>query len=172
MTDSGKKYLEENINVVNYLLNNDFSSNDLKEAFDTVYANKNRATSIETFDENVTINEGSGKFVISKVYERSITLRNIAIEHYSYNGRIKCRACCFDFEEFYGLYGKGFIEIHHQKPVFMFAGEDFERKIEEALANVIPVCPNCHRMIHRKRDNPLQLDEIKNIVSRELTFCK
>ena len=49
---------------------------------------------------------------------------------------------------------------------------NFERKIEEALANVIPVCPNCHRMIHRKRDNPLQLDEIKNIVSRELTFCK
>jgi predicted HNH restriction endonuclease len=63
------------------------------------------------------------------------------------------------------------IEIHHQKPVFQFDGDDLERTIEEALENVIPVCSNCHRMIHRIRDNPLTLNELKEYINKDLDFC-
>jgi len=172
LTDEGKAHLDENINVVNYLLNNNFASEDLKEAFGIVYKNRERANSIETFDENTIINEGTQNIVTTKVYKRSSKLREQAIQFYTVNDRIKCQACCFDFEDFYGNYGKNFIEIHHQKPVFQFDGDDLERTIENALTNVIPVCSNCHRMIHRKRETPLTLSELKNYIQDELNYCE
>lgn len=171
LTQSGKEFLDENMNVINYLLNNDFNSEDLKEAFDTVYENRERASSIETFDENTTINEGTQSIVQTNVYKRSSKLRNKAIEFYTIDNKIKCKVCCFDFEDFYGDFGKGFIEIHHQKPVFQFDGDDTEQTIEQALTNVIPVCPNCHRMIHRRRENPLTFEEVKSHIRSELDFC-
>lgn len=173
ITEDGKKYLDENIDVVKYLLNNDFSSDDLKEALDVVSSNRQRAKKIETFDENLTINEGTQTIVRTKVYKRSSKLRAQAINYYTnIDGRIKCKVCCFDFEEFYGEHGAGFIEIHHQKPVFQFDGEDVERTITNALENVIPVCSNCHRMIHRRRDNPLSFSEMKSHIKSEHDFCK
>lgn len=172
LTQVGKTFLDANINIVNYLLNNDFTSEDLKESFDVVFSDPERAKTIETFDEDLTINEGKKKVVKTAVYERSNKLRKKAIDHYTDNGRIKCKVCCFDFEDFYGNYGKGFIEIHHQKPVFMFEGEDLEQKIEDAIENVMPVCPNCHRMIHRTRNNPLSFEEIKAHIQSDLGFCE
>lgn len=171
LTEAGKGFLNANINIVNYLLNNDFTSEDLKESFDVVFSDPERAETIEIFDEDLTINEGKKKVVKTAVYERSDKLRKKAIDHYTDGGRIKCKICCFDFEDFYGDYGKGFIEIHHQKPVFMFEGEDMEQKIEDAIENVMPVCPNCHRMIHRTRNNPLSFEEIKSHVQSDLDFC-
>lgn len=162
LSKEGKTYLDENIDVVLYLLNNDFASDDLKDAFEVVTSSRKRAKKIETFDENLTINEGTQVIVRTKVYKRSSKLRRQAIEYYTTkDDRIKCKACNFDFEEFYGEHGNGFIEIHHQKPVFQFDGDDEQRTIKQALENVIPVCANCHRMIHRSRVNPLSLIQIK-----------
>jgi len=107
MTNGGKKYLDENIDVVKYLLSNDFASDDLKDAFDIVTSNRQRAKKIETFDENLTINEGTQIIVKTKVYKRSSKLRAQAIKYYTtLEGRIKCKVCCFDFEEFYGEHGQ------------------------------------------------------------------
>lgn len=171
ITEAGKLYLDENMDIVDYLLNNTFSSEDLKEAFETVYNNRGEDKKIEIFDENRTVIEGTQAIVKTKVYKRSNKLREKAIQLYTVDDRIKCQACCFDFEDFYGEYGKNFIEIHHKKPVFQFNGDDLERTIEEALENVIPVCSNCHRMIHRRRDNPLSLEELKEYVQQDLDFC-
>jgi len=171
ITEEGKQYLDENMDIVDYLLNNTFSSEDLKEAFETVYNNREEDKKIEIFDENTTVIEGAQAIVKTKIYKRSSKLREKAIQFYTIDDRIKCQACCFDFEDYYGEYGKNFIEIHHQKPVFQFDGDDLERTIEEALENVIPVCSNCHRMIHRRRKNPLSLDELKEYVQQDLDFC-
>ena len=159
------------MDIVDYLLNNTFSSEDLKEAFETVYNNRDEDKKIEIFDENTTVAEGTQAIIKTKVYRRSSKLRERVIQFYTVGDRMKCQACCFDFEEFYGKYGKNFIEIHHQKPVFQFNGDDLGRTIKEALENVIPVCSNCHRMIHRRRDNPLTLDELKEYVQQDLDFC-
>lgn len=171
ITQNGKNYLKENMPIVNYLLNNDFSSDDLKESFDVVFEDKVRSKNILIFDENITINEGTSKIITSKTYERSSKLRDIAIEHYTKDGRIKCEACCFDFEDFYGEFGKGFIEVHHQKPVFMFEETEIMQTIDKALKNVLPICPNCHRMIHKKRDIPLMLTELKSKISSKYSYC-
>ena len=41
------------------------------------------------------------------------------------------------------------IEIHHVKPIFMYEGNTFEKVVDDALQNLLPVCPNCHRVIHK-----------------------
>jgi len=171
ITNNGKEYLDENMDIVDYLLNNTFSSEDLKEAFEVVYSNRDNNRKVELFDENTTITEGTQAIIKTIVYKRSSKLREKAIQFYTVDDRIKCQACCFDFEDFYGEYGRNFIEIHHKKPVFQFNGDDLERTIEEALGNVIPVCSNCHRMIHKRRDAPLSLEELKSYVREELNFC-
>ena len=172
ITTNGKSYLDENMDIVDYLLNNTFLSEDLKEALEIILSNRKSNREVELFDEHTTVIEGTQAIVKTRVYKRSSKLREKAIQFYTVDDRIKCQACCFDFEEFYGEYGKNFIEIHHQKPVFQFDGDDLEKTIEEALKNVIPVCSNCHRMIHRKRDKPLSLEQLKDYVQQDLDFCE
>jgi DNA-binding PadR family transcriptional regulator len=171
ITDKGREYLERNIGAIKYLVSNDFKFDDLIASFKDIEEASKNGYQIEVFDENTTINEGAQIVAQTKTYKRSIKLRDKAIQFYTENDRIKCKACCFDFKEFYGEYGKAFIEIHHQKPVYQYDGEDIELTITQALINVIPVCANCHRMIHRRRDIPLSIEELKSYIQEELDFC-
>ncbi len=62
------------------------------------------------------------------------------------NGKLRCQACGFDFSTTYGVVGEGFIECHHTIPVFeMLPGA------KTKLADVVLLCSNRHRMIHRRR---------------------
>ncbi|MBI5237269.1 MAG: hypothetical protein HY887_02465 [Deltaproteobacteria bacterium] len=42
--------------------------------------------------------------------------------------------------------------------------------IEKALRNVIPVCSNCHRIIHRDRAKPLELAVLKKYIDENGIF--
>jgi predicted HNH restriction endonuclease len=169
ITTKGQKYLNDNLDFLKYILNNNFTFNDKKEALKKIYQQKSK---IEIFDEDIIIKEGKSILKTSKVYNRSSKLRNIAIEHFTKDNKIICEACCFDFEKFYGEHGKGFIEIHHQKPIFQFEEEETIQTIETALKNLMPVCSNCHRMIHRKKEYPLEIETIKQKINHSLSFCK
>jgi predicted HNH restriction endonuclease len=57
----------------------------------------------------------------------------------------KCSICNFDYGETYGPIGKGFIEAHHVEPIGMRKDES-----STSLNDLIAVCSNCHRMLHRK----------------------
>jgi len=103
------------------------------------------------FDENIS--EGKSITKTIKLYERSKKLRESAIAHFSdKDGNIKCSICGFDFGKEYGKFGKGYIEIHHKKPIFSYEDEKEEQTIDDAMKNLIPVCSNCHRMLHHKKD--------------------
>jgi predicted HNH restriction endonuclease len=155
ITKIGRSFLKKNHEIVNYLLDNNFKWKDVKNSFANVQKNSDRK--IETFDENIVIQEGLRRVSLSKVYDRSNKLRQAAIKHFSHDGRIICKTCQFDFEQFYGsTLGKGYIEIHHVKPIYKFQDEDMNKTFVRALANVIPLCSNCHRMIHRSSDDPLK----------------
>lgn len=174
LTESGEKYLNENKELIKYLLDNPFEYNEIKNLFGEAVKNTNNKEKrkINIFDENIIITEGNEKIVYQKTYERSKKLREYAIEHYKKNGEIICDICCFNFKKFYGELGEGFIEIHHLKPIFMFEGEDLNKKIEEALKNVVPVCSNCHRIIHRNRMQPVSIETMKEHVNKNLYFCQ
>ena len=66
---------------------------------------------------------------------------------YDTYGRLHCEACAFDFHEFYGDYGQGFIECHHNIPL---AELHIDETQTTALDDLSLLCANCHRMVHYK----------------------
>lgn len=61
-------------------------------------------------------------------------------------GKLQCEACGFDFEQIYGERGKWFIECHHTKAV-----SELTQNQKTKLSDLVLVCSNCHRMIHRMK---------------------
>jgi 5-methylcytosine-specific restriction protein A len=59
----------------------------------------------------------------------------------------------------YTALGRGFIECHHLAPLAELAADRVSRLSDLAL-----VCPNCHRMIHRRRPW-LRLDRLSAILA-------
>lgn len=172
ITENGKMHLRENQEILKYLLINDFSYSDLTDNLRKIEYNQNKKK-IEVFDENVIIQEGRKKFIEAAVYERSSTLRNYAITYFLVEDKIFCQCCNFNFQDFYGeRIGKGFIEIHHAKPIFKYEDEDLEYTLQQAINNLIPVCSNCHRMIHRSWSKPLEIQELINGINANGLFVK
>jgi hypothetical protein len=99
--------------------------------------------------------EGTKKTVTVNRHERNRAARGKCIEHYG----IKCFACNFDFEERYGSLGAGFIHVHHLKPLSTI-NEAYEI---DPVADLRPVCPNCHAMIHIGAEQ-LAIEELKKIL--------
>ncbi len=157
ITTEGKQHLETNKDILQYLLVNDFDYTDLTENLRKIEANENKKK-IEVFDENIIIQEGTKKVAEVSTYERSSLLRNYAIKYFTKNDKINCQCCSFNFSDFYGeAFGKGFIEIHHTKPIFKYENDDMENTLKQAVTNLIPVCSNCHRMIHRNWNKPVEI---------------
>lgn len=150
ITEKGEKYLLDNINNFTFIIDNNFNESQRKNVIEQDYS-------------NLVIEEGFTKFSQVKTKIRSRKLVSIAKEHYSRNGKLYCSACNFNFENFYGEIGNGFIEIHHLNPIF--AREDnFEQSLNEALNGVVPVCANCHRIIHRKNDQLLSISSLRELI--------
>ena len=101
--------------------------------------------------------EGSTRFLERvKRYERSRINRAACIE---LNGD-SCKICSFSFGNTYGEYGDGFIHVHHIVPVSEMSGS---YSLNPAT-DLIPVCPNCHSMLHLKQ-KVLQPDELKDLIN-------
>jgi 5-methylcytosine-specific restriction protein A len=62
------------------------------------------------------------------------------------HGKLECEVCSFDFAAVYGKRGEGFIECHHTKPV-----ADLCLGARTHIDDLVLLCSNCHRMIHRSR---------------------
>lgn len=101
--------------------------------------------------------EGKEKLVTQTRLERNPKLREMAIEFHG----PKCVVCGFTFTEKYGKLGKGYIEIHHLKPVSRYKGKG--EVIVDPKTDLKPLCSNCHRMIH-KPSKMLSIRQLKNII--------
>lgn len=110
---------------------------------------------LDIVNEDTEIYEGTVKQVIVNKYERNPLARRICIEH---NGKI-CKICNFDFHKAYGEFGKDFIHVHHIIPLYKIKKEYSLNPIKD----LIPICANCHAIIHRKRE-ALTIDEIKHSI--------
>lgn len=163
ISDLGKEYLSHNQEIIEYLLSNDFNYDDVKNSFGVIEQDGGRQE-IQTFDENLLIYEGRPSLFMNKKYERSVTLRNAAIEYYLQQGGLDCQVCNFNFERTYGTIGKGYMEMHHKRPIYKYAAEDIKKTLQEAIQNVVPLCSNCHRMIHRNRTTPLSVDDLRQYI--------
>ena len=99
--------------------------------------------------------EGSQYQVVCNKYERNPINRELCLAKKGY----VCNICGFDFEKTYGVVGKRFIHVHHITPVSEL-GPDYRINPEKDL---IPVCPNCHAMLHRRKP-PFLPEELKKIM--------
>ncbi len=99
--------------------------------------------------------EGASKLVQVNAYERSYSARQKCI---SIHGTT-CKVCQLDFGKVYGARGQGFIHVHHVKPL-----SEVKKSYQvDPEHDLVPVCPNCHAMIHRFQDN-LSIDELRSII--------
>jgi 5-methylcytosine-specific restriction enzyme A len=90
-------------------------------------------------------------------YERNPTLRTKAIQIHGYT----CAACRFNFYEYYGNHGKDYIEIHHKIPLSQID----EKKQIDPQNDMVALCSNCHRMIHRDKNNILTVEQLKRMIN-------
>lgn len=73
----------------------------------------------------------------------------------------ECQGCSFDFEKTYGERGKEYIEAHHLIPLSSLPeGQTVSMDPREDFA---VLCSNCHRIVHRKKNHVLTLEELRNI---------
>ena len=167
LTKKGLEYLEENISSLESLLSNSLGYAETIGGVTEIVRSQAAGKKIVIFDENVFISEGRKKSVTTQVYERSKLLRDRTIEYYTRDGVIVCAACGFDFYKTYGELGRGYIEIHHQKPVYQYEESDFSRLVTVAIKDLIPLCANCHRIVHRKKGDPLSIQELADILANQ-----
>ena len=108
----------------------------------------------------VPLVEGQKKEYYVTRYERKRENRINAIKIHG----TRCMACGFDFGELYGKAGEGFIEVHHVVPLY-------EKDAEVAVnpeTDLVCLCSNCHRMVHRKKNGVYTVEELKKIISDHL----
>lgn len=112
---------------------------------------ENYQDSLESFSEG----KASKRYVTT--YERNPKYRKQAIAIHGDS----CTACGFNFGEFYGEYAEGFIHIHHIVPV-----SEFETPKEiDPETDLVPLCANCHCIVHRKKDKTLSIHEIRKLIA-------
>jgi len=99
--------------------------------------------------------EGARRLVYVNAYERSRKARD-ACKHIHGSA---CAACGLDFGRVYGPSHKGFIHVHHLRPI----SEIGEEYVVDPVADLIPVCPNCHAVIH-SASPPLTVDEVRELL--------
>jgi len=99
----------------------------------------------EGFDSMlISYEEGNRTLRYTTRSERNPLLTKKAIALHGTN----CCICNFNFGQFYGPYAEGLIHIHHLVPISTFE----KAKKVNPLTDLVPVCANCHIVIHRKRD--------------------
>ena len=99
--------------------------------------------------------EGAKKSVYTTKYERDPKIRRAFLK----GKHLRCEVCGFDFGEAYGELGAGYIEVHHKKPVSEGV------RMTDLNNDLVMLCANCHRMIHRGKDHMITVEELRRIVA-------
>ncbi len=170
LTQIGREYLEQNLEALESILYSSFPYEDRVHGIEQVYHATQIDSKVILLDENAIINEGDRRVRVRRIQvtERSQALRKAAIQHYTdANGHIQCVVCGFDFFDFYGDVGRGYIEIHHETPLLQYEDEDRTLFLRDAVERVCPLCSNCHRIVHRDRHSVLDIDTLCQIVQEQ-----
>lgn len=93
-------------------------------------------------------------------YERSQKAKKICLKHYGY----VCHICGINYCQKYGdKIGKSVIEVHHIDPINGFHGKSH---MIDPIKDLIPVCSNCHSILHSKsKDVPYTIEEAKELLN-------
>ena len=102
--------------------------------------------------------EGAAKQHLVDAVERDPRARVACIDHYG----SRCFVCSLAMEELYGAEAAGCIHVHHLTPVSKLLGPG----VVDPIRDLRPVCPNCHAVIHLRRDPPFSPEEVRAMLRR------
>ncbi|MDZ4636360.1 HNH endonuclease [Bacillus cereus] len=110
------------------------------------FDNNNNNNDWDLIDLEEGFSEGKQTLRTHLSYERNNQVIPLAKEHFKqqHGGKLFCEICGFDFYKTYGELGKDYIEGHHTIPV-----SQLKEGEKTKLKDIIMVCSNCHRMLHR-----------------------
>jgi 5-methylcytosine-specific restriction protein A len=106
-------------------------------------------------DQYGSLAEGTVYFIGVNAFERNAEARRRCIRYHGSD----CCVCGFSFGNVYGEIADGFIHVHHLKPL---SGIGVRYKVDP-VADLRPVCPNCHAIIHL-RTPPYSIEEVASMV--------
>ncbi|MBJ8450620.1 HNH endonuclease [Acinetobacter bereziniae] len=108
----------------------------------------------EANTQSKTFPEGAKQTVLVNKYERNTEARAKCLEIHG----TRCKVCDMSFAETYGFFANDFIHVHHITPLHQIL-ESYEVNPETDL---IPVCPNCHAMLHKtEKGIPMTVERLK-----------
>jgi 5-methylcytosine-specific restriction protein A len=96
-------------------------------------------------------------------HRRAERSQSLATNAKKFHGtRCQVPACGKDLSEIYGDLARDYIEAHHLTPFAKLEGRPthLDPKYDFAV-----VCPDCHRMLHRRHPEPLSLQELSDQMS-------
>ena len=73
---------------------------------------------------------------------------------------VQCFGCRREMAEMYGKIAKGYIHIHHVKPLATLQNAHFDIK------DLVPLCPNCHAIVHLENP-PLSIERLKKLIRQQ-----
>jgi 5-methylcytosine-specific restriction enzyme A len=97
--------------------------------------------------------EGAVRTITVNAFERDPRARADCILHHGSS----CSVCNFDFEKEFGAGIQG-IHVHHLRPLSVIR----KRHRIDPIADLRPVCPNCHAVIH-SRSPALTINEVRKL---------
>lgn len=106
----------------------------------------------------IRLTEGAANRMTVNVYERNPLARQQCIQHFG----CRCSVCGFDFEKVFGEIGRGFIHVHHLKPLSQIQ-EEYE---VDPITDLCPICPNCHAMIHSATEM-ISIQNLKRLIRKQ-----
>lgn len=98
--------------------------------------------------------EGTKELYSQTKVERSVANRKRCIEIFG----VQCQICEIKLSEIYGDLADDFIHVHHIESI----AKTGPRWIDPSK-DLIPVCPNCHSMLHRN-DPPMMPNDLRKIM--------
>ena len=101
------------------------------------------------------IPEGAKTQVMVNRYERDPVARRRCLEHFGH----ECQVCGLRFEDRYGDIGQGYMHVHHKTPLSEIT--DHANHTVNPLEDLVPLCPNCHAMIHAPKGKALTVEELR-----------
>lgn len=154
ITDTGRKLALEGGEILQSLKAQGFTEAERESALDKDY-------------KDIVIEEGERTVANRSVVRRSSLLRQAALKKFAdKDGSIACVGCDFRAEKVYGPDALGLIEIHHTKPLYLNE-EKVQIAINDALNYVEPLCPNCHRVVHRDPSSCMSIEKLKNLIQKK-----
>jgi 5-methylcytosine-specific restriction enzyme A len=142
-----------------------FTQDEIREAKSRLLAHRREAAALVKNRENIFPDEsdpretypaGSRRSALVNAFERNPQARAACIAHHG----TTCAVCELNFEDRYGRIGADFIHVHHLR----LASQLPDGYTIDPKRDLVPVCPNCHAMMHYRTVKPRTVGQLRRIL--------